>query len=483
MHPKRPPVPVIVILLLVLLVGGYYGLQALFDETNGGLQASVTIEAVDVSVSPEMAGKVTEVLADEGDAVNVDDPLLSLDGSLLAAQRQVAASQLDSAMAGVQAAQSALNTASYQYQITLASSREQDKGTRLQDWFTRDPNQFEQPEWYFTRTEQISAAQARVDLAYQDLGNAQSNMVNVSQSLEVAEFLEAEKRLLDARLEYLIAKDVDNRAENSVTSDVPVGRYNATHCGTNEGYFVNNARLTNQIYRCTGDEYLSDVSQVMYDNAQNELDSAQDAYDDLLTTDAADAVLLARAQVSVAQERYYTALDYLRALQTGDQSTSVAAAEAAMEQAQAAADQAQKAVEQAQANLKLIDTQIAKLSVYAPATGTILTRNIEPGEFIQPGATVFTLANLDNLTITVYVPEDRYGEISLGQQAEVKVDSFPGQNFSASVVYISSSAEFTPRNVQTVEGRSATVYAIKLKVQDPEGKLKPGMPADVTFSR
>jgi hypothetical protein len=61
------------------------------------------------------------------------------------------------------------------------------------------------------------------------------------------------------------------------------------------------------------------------------------------------------------------------------------------------------------------------------------------------------------------------------------VDSFPDETFSASIVYISDQAEFTPRNVQTVEGRSSTVYAIKLQVQDPNGKLKPGMPADVVF--
>ena len=483
MHSKRPPVPVIIILLLVLLVGGYYGLQVLFAENNGALQASGTIEAVDVSVSPEMAGKVADVLAGEGDLVKADDPLLYLDDSLLTAQRAVAASQLDLAIAGTQTALSALNTAKYQHQIALDSAQEGDKNTRLQDWFTKDPNQFEQPEWYFTRDEQINAAQTKADLAYQALEDAQANLNVVTQSLEATDFLKAEERLLDARLDYLITKDVNTRAENSVTSDVPAGRYNVTHCGTNEGYFVNNARLTNQIYRCTGDEHLSDVSQILHDVAQDELDNAQNEYNNLLTTDAADAVLQARAQVSVAQERYYTALDYLRALQKGDQSTGIAVAEGAVQQAQSAVDQAQKAVEQAQANLDLIDTQIAKLTVYAPADGTVLTRNVELGEFVQPGATAFTLADLESLTITVYVPEDRYGEISLGLQAEMNVDSFPGETFSAQVTYISDTAEYTPRNVQTVEGRSATVYAVKLKVDDPSGKLKPGMPADVKFTK
>jgi HlyD family secretion protein len=106
---------------------------------------------------------------------------------------------------------------------------------------------------------------------------------------------------------------------------------------------------------------------------------------------------------------------------------------------------------------------------------------VEPGEFVQPGAVAMTMANLNELTITVYVPEDQYGKISLGQQATVTVDSFAGETFTAEVVHMADQAEFTPRNVQTVEGRSSTVYAIKLKVIDTEGKLKIGMPADVVF--
>ncbi|MDP2778454.1 MAG: efflux RND transporter periplasmic adaptor subunit, partial [Anaerolineales bacterium] len=120
-------------------------------------------------------------------------------------------------------------------------------------------------------------------------------------------------------------------------------------------------------------------------------------------------------------------------------------------------------------------------TVYAPMNGVVLARNVEVGEFVQPGATTFSVADLDGLTITVYVPEDQYGNTLLGQEATVTVDSFPNETFGAVVVHIADQAEFTPRNVQTVEGRSSTVYAIKLKVINSEGKLKIGMPADVVF--
>jgi len=155
----------------------------------------------------------------------------------------------------------------------------------------------------------------------------------------------------------------------------------------------------------------------------------------------------------------------------------------ALEQAKAALLQAQAGVRQAQANLALLETQMQKLTIYAPRDGVILSRAVEPGEFLQPGATALTLADLSQLTVTVYIPEDRYGQLHLGQAATIRVDSFPGETFQASIVYISDQAEFTPRNVQTVEGRSTTVYAVKLRVEDSTARLKPGMPADVFFEQ
>jgi HlyD family secretion protein len=143
--------------------------------------------------------------------------------------------------------------------------------------------------------------------------------------------------------------------------------------------------------------------------------------------------------------------------------------------------QARIAVQLVQANLDLLDDQIAKTTVVAPVDGVVITRNAEPGSVVNAGAALLTLARLDELTITVYVPEDRVGEVSLSQTANVRVDSFPGVVFNAAISYISDQAEFTPRNVQTVSGRKNTVFAIKLKLKDASEKLKPGMPADVTF--
>ena len=468
-------------LVLMLGLGGYFGAQALNGPSNGPLKASGTIQTVSVNVSPELSGNVQKVQVSEGQSVRAGDVLLVLDGSLLAEQRKVAAAGLGTAEAAGQTAANALSIAQAQYQQTLATALAQDKQTRVQDWFASDPNQFDQPTWYFSRAEQIQALQTQVDEAKNAQDQAQTQLASLSQSLDETNFLAAEQRLENARLAYVIMKDVNQRAQNSLTTDAPVGAYNSTHCGSNQGYRAADPQMTNVLYGCTGDQHLSGTSQALWDQAQAELTAAQLAYNSLLSTEAADKMLQARAQVSVQQERYYSALDHLRALQTGDQSPSVLAARGAVSQAQANYDQSQKAMAQAQASLDLIDAQMAKLTVYAPIDGVILTRSIEPGEFIQPGAVAMTMGNLAQLTITVYVPEDRYGQIHLGQKANVTVDSFPGTAFTAQVSYISDQAEFTPRNVQTVEGRSSTVYAIRLAVNDVNGRLKPGMPADVTF--
>ena len=481
MQNRRPPVPVIIVIVLLIAAGIYYGVRTLNGNANGQLGASGTIEAVVVNISPETSGKVREVLVAEGQPIKSGDPVLHLDDSLMVAQRAVASAQLDTANAGVSSAQNALSTAKAQYQVTLETALTQDKGKRLQDWFSQTPGQFDQPTWYFTRLEQIQAAQNQVDLNEKALVDAQANLTNVSQAVGQANFLQAEKRLLDARLAYTIAKKVNERTQVANTSQTPAGRFNRTHCGTNQGYQLETARLTNQVYPCGQDPNLAVAGTNLYNNAQDELTSSQIAYNNLLNTQAASDVLQARADVSVAQEKYYSALDLLHSLQSGDQSEGVTAAKGVMDQAQAAVDQAQKAAQQAQANLNLLDAQMKKLTIYAPMDGVVLTRNAEPGEFVQPGAVAMTMADLGELTITVYVPEDQYGKIALGQKATVTVDSFAGETFTAEVTHVADQAEFTPRNVQTVEGRSATVYAIKLKVTDPSGKLKIGMPADVVF--
>jgi RND family efflux transporter MFP subunit len=248
-----------------------------------------------------------------------------------------------------------------------------------------------------------------------------------------------------------------------------------------EAAFVVAQSVLEQAQAANENAAVIDEAEAVRDAAETELESANEAYDAALDSETADEVLAARAAVAVAQARLDAARERLASLRTGDESLQVQAARAALGQAQAARDQAAGALDQAQAELALADAQMERLTILAPIAGVVVTRSVEPGEVVAPGGAVMTIGDLERLTITVYLPEARYGEISVGDPASVRVDSFPGQVFQAEVARIAEQAEFTPRNVQTEEGRRATVFAVELSVQNPEGQLKPGMPADVTF--
>ncbi len=426
------PRPVIAIVVLAVITVLYFGLANLKGNGNGDLTASGSIEATIVNISPELAGKILKVDVVEGMLLKTNDPLLHLDPSLLTAQRAVASSQVDSASAALASAQT-------KYDQTLQAALSAQESLRAKDWRVSAPDEFNQPLWYFEQSDQLAAAQIEVDASEVALGEAFDNLDRVINDLNNAQYVDAEKTLSEAHAAFLVADKVKVQAENAV-----------------EGGSI------------------QDAAYDYYNNILDELERAQADFNALTNDQAEDDIKYARGQVVVAQQRYTAAYSRLLSLQTGAQSPVVISAKNAL-------DQSLSAVQQAQANLNLLDTQIDKLDVFAMMDGVILTRNVEPGEFVQAGAVALTMADLTDLTITVYVPEDRYGKISLGQTAEVRVDSFPGQTFTATVVHIADQAEFTPRNVQTVEGRSSTFYAIKLKVNNSDGKLKIGMPADVVF--
>ena len=140
---------------------------------------------------------------------------------------------------------------------------------------------------------------------------------------------------------------------------------------------------------------------------------------------------------------------------------------------------AQDRVKQAQASLRVSQERLGYTALTAPVSGVILKKNVELGEVVQPGTPIFTIGEIDDPWVKVYIKEDRLALVKLGQRATVSVDSYPGKKYEGHVSYISSQAEFTPKTVQTQEERVKLVFAVKVKVRNVNGELKPGMPADV----
>lgn len=464
------------LLVVVLLLGlSLVGCDAVAPPADTALKASGVVEAVEFSVAAQVSGEVKQVNFSEGNQVSVGDVLFVLENKTLQAQYDQAVAALEaaeanqtlaeqglvSAQSGVDAAQIGLNLANLQYENVLKNYQSLELPQRQDSWNADVPDEFELPVWYFETSEKIQAAQDEVTAALNALETEQADLASILDDTGNADIVAAEQRLAEAQVAFQIAQD-----------------------------------LLDKEVAANGRDSINDYVQSLYDSAKAELDSAQAEYDNMLSDVAYTDLLEARARVAVAYERYQLALGYYYGLLVGEDSLEVSIAKltvdqadayltqakAGLAQAQAAVDQADKAVGQAQANLDIVSVQVDNLQVTAKVDGVVLAKTIEVGELVQPGITVMTLGKLDDLTITVYIPEDQYGQILLGDKVQVRVDSYPNDTFSGVVTRIADQAEYTPRNVQTEEDRRTTVFAIVISVGDTQGKLKPGMPADVTFS-
>lgn len=146
-------------------------------------------------------------------------------------------------------------------------------------------------------------------------------------------------------------------------------------------------------------------------------------------------------------------------------------------------DAAKAQVQRAQAALQQIETQLTELEVKAPSDAFVEVLQLRPGDLINPGSPVATLVELDRLWVRVYVPEPELGEVQLGKEVSVSVDTFRGENFKGSIEEIASRGEFTPRNVQTRDERAHQVFGVRVRLDNSARKLRAGMAADVTIRR
>lgn len=174
------------------------------------------------------------------------------------------------------------------------------------------------------------------------------------------------------------------------------------------------------------------------------------------------------AAYEVAKARKIEAEEYLTLLQKGTRVERIVQAEAR--------------VKQAQETLAIAETRLGYATIYSPLNGWVLSKNIEPGEYVSPGTPIVTIGNLNDVWLRAYIDETELGKVKLGQKVAVKTDTYPDKVYDGTIVFISSEAEFTPKNVQTEKLRVKLVYRIKIDLPNPNMELKPGMPADGTIS-
>ena len=165
-----------------------------------------------------------------------------------------------------------------------------------------------------------------------------------------------------------------------------------------------------------------------------------------------------------------------------EQQDAILALEAKHAKAVAHIDECQARQAAAEATLSEAQSTLDDLTITAPSRGTIVARFVDQGEVVTAGSPLFDLVNLDRLYLQVYVPETQIGRLRLGLPAKIYTDAFPDAPFDATVRYIASEAEFTPKEVQTKDERVKLVYAVRLYLEaNPDHRLTPGLPADAVI--
>lgn len=480
---KQKIVPVLIILFVIGAMGGGYWyltrnpaqltrLQLKFglisaDEATGVYRVSGYIEADEVDLEAETRGRITRLMVDEGDRVRAGQVLVELDTALLDAEREQALARVATAKAKLAKIEAGVRTeeiARAAAAVAVAEAEAEVAHTAWQDAITLRDNPQE-------LDMQIEAAQTNQALAelriaqrapLKDVGEAmwelgQQRVTLVEDGLDinleipegggfsVPDNVELQEDLAGAapgdeiRAHYEF-KEGDKRQAWS--------NWNLAGADMWQAWVDLNSAVAEREEAATR---LKDLLRLRNDPQAAQIQVAQ----------AEAAYQTAQAEVEVAKAR-------LERLKAGPRSEQVAVAEAQ--------------VRQAEASLEALEVKQDKHTLTTPIRGWVVERVAHEGEMATPGAALMTLADLTGVNLIVYVPEPDVDTVSVGQQVKVFVDAFPDEPFSGTITYISDQAEFTPKNVQTKEERINTVFAVKIRLENEDQRLKPGMPADAILS-
>jgi len=193
-----------------------------------------------------------------------------------------------------------------------------------------------------------------------------------------------------------------------------------------------------------------------FKNAEADLKRMEELY---------NAKSISEKQLDDARTRFTIAQQTLEKLKRGARQEEIIAARAKRDQAKA--------------QMEMFKKKVNDCNVLSPVSGTITKRFVEEGELAGTGTALYRIADYTSMDITIYLSEVDIPKVNLGQKAIVRIDSFNRKDFEGQVIYISSTAEFTPKNIQTREERTKLVFAVKIKVPNPDNVLKAGIPADV----
>jgi HlyD family secretion protein len=235
-----------------------------------------------------------------------------------------------------------------------------------------------------------------------------------------------------------------------------------------------------------------EAKEVMEEAAKDKIRYERLYEKNIVSEKSRDVVILKYDSASKALKRARETFDMF---QEGTRKETVRTAEAKLAEGKAALREAKmnlkkietawQDVEQARSQIEVAESAVALAAINldytllrAPFGGTVISRNVEPGEVVTSGREVLTLADLSTVHLKIFVDEQSLGKVKIGQKAEVRTDTFPDKIYKGRVSFISPQGEFTPKIIQTHKERVKLVYRVKISIPNPEGELKTGMPAD-----
>lgn len=382
---SRSLLVLIAVLAAAAILAGYIYTHR---ESDNSIRASGTIEATDVDVSFQIAGRVIEVLAVEGQPVKAGDVLARISADELVHRVNQLQAALDAAASQVR-----------QQQGTVRMRRDVVEG------------QIEQARGQ-AQASRVAADRVREGLRPQEIQVAEADLA------------QTEAQLTQSRADF-------ERTSNLFKEGV--------------------------------------VPRQQLDAAEAALRTAESAREAANQRLALAREGSRRQDIAEAEARAETAQAGVSVAQAGRTDVEIQ---------RAALNAAQAREKELRAQLEAAKTQLSYTEIRSPLDGVVLTKNVEAGEFVNPGTPVVTIANIEDLWMNIYIPESKTGLVKLGQNVRVTVDSFRGESFKGKITFVSAESEFTPKTIVTQEERIKLVYRTKVSLENTQQRLKPGMPAD-----
>ncbi len=409
------------------------------------LEASGVIQGEEILLSSEYGGQVNDILVEEGQDVSLGQVLVQLDTSLLDTQIAAAQAAVDLAETGLAQARAGARAgqiAAAEAQLAQAQAASLVAGQAVSDTLSLVENPQEIRMQIAVLREQIQAETHRL---------AQRLALKDAVEIGKDQFEDAQNKIADAG--------------GSGVHQVPVPGYPGVYYEYTVPSLPLDAHLIpNYWWQAWVGVNATAAQKEGLEASLNQLYAQHEHPQELeaRVDQALSALARTEAQVAIAQAQ----VDALKAGASQEQFDALEAR-----------------VEQAQAILDSLLSERDKMAIRSPIDGVVVDCAVHRGEVAAQGATIVTVADLNQVKLAVYVPETQLGHVELGQVVQVSVDSFADRTFQGTVTHIADTAEFTPRNVATKEERVNLVFAVEISLPNEDGALKPGMPADAMLGK